>query len=383
MTSKGRLAGPSSTPMNSHEAETAGKVWDGGNRAAKTAPSRARKIRRWSRILYPEEILALSLVLVTVAVNLIVHRTFNLQILFSTVNTYRLIFKVHINEFGRALRYFATAYVVWELLRFLTGRPMHLVEWLRLGKLRVALRALPTYFLCGAAFGNLWSFIHRLSPIDRDDWLIAADRFLFLGHDPIKLMEPLVSPWGVRFGLQVYLSLYLVPWFAMMIFLQMGKLRAFRDTLLSWWLAIAIGWMGYVLVPAIGPQYTLRHTYVRPVFDVEPILRRGSEYLDRATFPSLHTGFSVTVLLLVWRYSSNWVFRIAFTIWVSGIVFMTMYLRFHYVVDVIAGIALALLSAHLGPRLNDWWDRAEHAKLTSVGEQQERSAAPAPSPAEG
>jgi membrane-associated phospholipid phosphatase len=167
----------------------------------------------------------------------------------------------------------------------------------------------------------------------------------------------------------------------MMLFLQMGNLRAFRDTLLSWWLAIAIGWIGYVLVPAIGPQYTLRHTYVRPVFDVEPILRRGTEYLDRATFPSLHTGFSVTVLLLVWRYSSNWVVRIAFTIWVSGIVFTTMYLRFHYVVDVIAGVALAMLAAHLGPRLNDWWDRGEQVELPDVAKQQGPSAAP--SPAEG
>ncbi len=321
-----------------------------------------RSRRDWLHILYPEEVLAISLVLVTVFVNLLVHRTLNAYILFSTLNTYRAIFSVHLREFFRALQYFAGAYVAWEVVRAVTGRQTHFMSWYRNGKLRVLARILPTYFLCGAAFGNLWSFIHRLSPIDRDDWLIAADRFLFFGNDPIKLMEPLVTPGGVRFFLQIYLSLYLMPWFAIMFFLAYGKLRRARDTLLSWWLALAIGWFGYLAFPAIGPQYTLRHTYVRPVFNVESILARGIDSLDRATFPSLHTGFSVTVMLMIWRYSDSRLLRIIFTLWAAGIVWATMYLRFHYVVDVYAGIALAYLVTYLGPRINDWYDGVRHSR---------------------
>ena len=350
----------SPAPTDNRPEEAGRRGWEAREHGAETAAQPSWRGRAWVGLLYPEEVLAIALVAVTVLVNLVVHRTLNADILFATVNTYRAIFRVHLHEFFRALRYFATAYVAWEFLRFLAGRPVHFLAWRRTGKLRVLLRALPTYFLCGAAFGNLWSFIHLLSPIDRDDWLIAADRALFLGHDPIKLLEPLVTPTGVTVGLRVYLSLYLVPWFAMLVLLADDRVREFRDTLLSWWLALAIGWIGYLLVPAIGPQYTLRHTYVRPVFDVERILeQRGMEYLDRATFPSLHTAFSVTVLILIWRYTTSWSYRIAFTVWVTGIVFTTMYLRFHYVVDVIAGVGLALLCAQLGPRINDWYDGSQ------------------------
>lgn len=310
----------------------------------------------WAHILYPEEVLAISLVVVTVIVNLLVHKTLNTRILFATVDNYRAIFRVHLREFFRALGYFAAAYVVWELLRLLRRRPTHLMSWFRTGKLWVLLRALPTYFLYGAAYGNLWGFLHLLSPIDRDNWLIAADRFMFFGHDPIKLLEPLVTPSAVHFFLQIYLSLYLMPWFAMLMFLAYDRLREFRDTLLSWWLALSIGWFGYLAVPAIGPQYTLRHTYERPIFNVEAILARGTEHLGRDTFPSLHTGFSVTVMLLVWRYSSSWIARTVFTLWAAGIVFATVYLRIHYVIDVVAGIALAIVATYLGPLLNDWYD---------------------------
>ncbi len=323
--------------------------------AQAVVPTGQPRRQDWRRVLYPEEILAIALVIVTVGVNVAIHHTLNMNILLATVNTYRVLFNIHIHEFGRALKYFATAYIAWEFLRFVIGRPVQLMEWRRTGKLWIVARTLPTYFLCGAAFGNLSSFIHRLSPIDRDQWLIATDRIIGLGHDPIKLLEPLVTSGRVSFFIQVYLSLYLVPWFAMMVFVSQGKLRAFRDQVLAWWLALTIGWSGYLLLPAIGPQYTLRDTYVRPVFAVETMLARGIDRLPRDAFPSLHTGFSVTVLIMIWRHTTGWFYRTVFTIWVAGIVFSTMFLRIHYATDVAAGIPLAFLAAWLARRINDWY----------------------------
>ena len=327
----------------------------GRERRHVVAESKRLRSLRWIRLAYPEEILAIVLVVATAGVNIAIHHTLDANILFATVNTYQAIFNIHIHEFGRALRYFVMAYIAWEFLRFLAGRPVQVAEWSRSGKLAIVLRALPTYFLCGAAFGNLSGFIHRLSPTDHDQWLIAADRIIGFGHDPIKLLEPLVTEARVRFFLQVYLSLYLVPWFAMMLFVSRGQLRAFRDQVVAWWLALTIGWSGYLLVPAIGPQYSLRDTYVRPVLDVERVLAGGTEFLPRDAFPSLHTGFSVTVLIVVWRNTKNWFVRTAFTIWVVGIVFSTMYLRIHYAIDVVAGIPLAFLATWLARRINDWY----------------------------
>jgi membrane-associated phospholipid phosphatase len=316
--------------------------------------SRLTRLESWPS-LYPEEVVTLVLFALTIAVNVAVHHTLNIEILFRTANTYRVIFEDLVRDFFRALKYCVIAYLSWQFVRFIAGWPVHLVAWQRTGKFGMAMRAFLVYTLCNVAFLNLEGFIHRISPIDRDSYLMAIDRALFLGHEPLKLLDPLVSYQAVEFFLQVYLTLYLVPLIAIIGFLHQGKLRAFRDTTVSLVLAVSIGWLGYILVPAIGPQYTLRYTFVRPVLDVQRMLAYGTDNLARDVFPSLHTGLSVTVLIIVWRYSTNWFYRVAFTVWVVGIVFSTMYLRFHYVIDVLAGIGLAVLVTYLGRRINDWW----------------------------
>ena len=305
--------------------------------------------------LYPEEVVTLVLFAVTIIVNVVVHHTLNASILFATVHTYRTIFAAFVMDFFRALGYCLMAYGAWQFLQFIAGRPVDLVVWRRTGKLWTAARALVVYWLCNMAFLNLDSFVHVLSPLDRDAWLIAVDKALFFGHHPLKLLEPLVAWASVRFFAQVYFTLYLVPLVAMIIFLHQAKLRAFHDTILSLAFAVAIGWPIYLLVPAIGPYYVQRDLFSWDMWNVAGTLQEGTDRLSRATFPSLHTGISVTVLILVWHHSTSPLFRIAFTLWVAGIVFSTMYLRLHYVIDVIAGIGLAILVAYLGPRVNDWY----------------------------
>jgi membrane-associated phospholipid phosphatase len=211
------------------------------------------------------------------------------------------------------------------------------------------------YWLCNMAFLNLDGFVHRLNPYDQDRLLIQIDRLLFFGHHPLKLLEPLVTPMGLQFFTQVYITLYLVPLVAMIVFLHQGKFRAFRDAILAFVLAVAIGWPGYLIMPAVGPFWEQRDLFAWDIWDIDYARMYGTAHLSRATFPSLHTGLSVTGLILVWRYNTNRLYRAAFTIWVAGIVFSTVYLRWHYVIDVLAGLALAILVTYLAPRINDWW----------------------------
>ena len=69
----------------------------------------------------------------------------------------------------------------------------------------------------------------------------------------------------------------------------------------------------------------------------------------RDAFPSLHTANAVTVLLVALRHERRllWVY----TLPVAGLVVATMYLRFHYAVDVVVGVALAVAWQAVVPAL--------------------------------
>lgn len=69
--------------------------------------------------------------------------------------------------------------------------------------------------------------------------------------------------------------------------------------------------------------------------------------------PSGHTQIALMVLYLAYRYQ-----RILFYIYlpiICGLILSTVYLRYHYVVDLIAGIFTALGCLFVAPRIYAYW----------------------------
>jgi membrane-associated phospholipid phosphatase len=105
-----------------------------------------------------------------------------------------------------------------------------------------------------------------------------------------------------------------------------------------------LSYLGYVAVPAIGPRFILADQQTLPlsgVFLFETI--RGTldraEGITRDCFPSGHTEITLLVLYYAWKFHRR-------TFWwmlapCSAIILSTVYLRYHYVVDVIAGFMAA------------------------------------------
>ncbi len=58
-------------------------------------------------------------------------------------------------------------------------------------------------------------------------------------------------------------------------------------------------------------------------------------------FPSSHVSISTVILLVTWKYQPRWLY--GFVPIYAGLVFATVYGRFHYLLDVFAGWALALV----------------------------------------
>jgi membrane-associated phospholipid phosphatase len=79
-----------------------------------------------------------------------------------------------------------------------------------------------------------------------------------------------------------------------------------------------------------------------------------SEYTRRDCFPSLHNGIIFLILLFAFKQSRTYAFL--FLPFAISLFISTLYLRYHYFIDMVAGFALALIVFYFGPILNNWWE---------------------------
>ncbi|AFZ71868.1 phosphatase PAP2 family protein [Natronobacterium gregoryi] len=119
----------------------------------------------------------------------------------------------------------------------------------------------------------------------------------------------------------------------------------FRQLLAAYSLNYTIGLVFYLVVIALGPRNVMPDLLAGTmVYDASPEYHHFTRQLNSSTnvFPSLHTSLSVTVAIFAYRTREQyprWT-PVAVVIALS-VVISTMYLGFHWVIDVVAGIALA------------------------------------------
>jgi len=82
------------------------------------------------------------------------------------------------------------------------------------------------------------------------------------------------------------------------------------------------------------------------------------EHNKRDCMPSGHTQIALMVLYFSYRYR-RWFFYLLLPI-VSGLILSTVYHRYHYVIDLFVGAALAIACVIVGPRFYQWWKKHTH-----------------------
>lgn len=124
-----------------------------------------------------------------------------------------------------------------------------------------------------------------------------------------------------------------------------------------------LGWSLWLLYPTAPPWYVDVHGLSAPtsaiasnaaaLTRVDKLL--GISYFEHfyarsayvfGAFPSLHVAYAVLVVLVTWQLG-GWL-RIAAPIFAVSIAFAAVYLRHHYLIDVLGGAALAVVVA-------PWW----------------------------
>ncbi|WP_437680818.1 phosphatase PAP2 family protein [Sorangium sp. So ce131] len=222
--------------------------------------------------------------------------------------------------------------------------------------------------LVGVFLLNYLALRHVL-PVVRSDALdtelLRLDLLLF-GVEPALWLERFNTRPVVEWFAFFYFSYFFICFFSMVLSLWVTRPgRAVTQYALGTALVYCVGQLGYMAVPAYGPIVALSSSYPGPVDGgffwntVMKIVQSGGAMKD--VFPSLHTAAPLWFALYAFsraRADRRLLGLAVVTAFFSfNIIISTMLLRWHYAVDVVAGVALAVSAAWAAPRLAAWEER--------------------------
>jgi membrane-associated phospholipid phosphatase len=212
-------------------------------------------------------------------------------------------------------------------------------------------------------FTQLGDLIEVVNPKSYEVELVTLDRWLFGGRDPLEALESWSHPLLTEYLQWVYDFYYFIPILLAAALLKHGEARALARTIFAFALCIYLSYLGYYLVPATGPNIDEFSQYdfngpLQGIFLAAELRETlfAIEKIKLNCFPSGHTAVSVLALLIARSYCPR-ILPLLFPLVVS-LVFSTLYLRYHYVADVVAGILLAWGSYWGGLSLHHRFERA-------------------------
>jgi hypothetical protein len=232
---------------------------------------------------------------------------------------------------------------------------------------------LVSFYVTYLSYRNLKSYIPFVTDANHDLGLLGFERDVFFGTDPAQLLHTLlgtgVAAYVLSFVYLLFLTFVPVSLGASLIWAKrLGPGLWYVTSLAITWL---LGALSYYLIPALGPYY------VRPglfsdlpqtgVFSLQQkLLEHRTEVLaDPATtnavqsiaaFASLHIAVVMVAALIAHLVGAPRFLRIGLWTFLGLTAIATVYFGWHYVVDDIAGAAIALFAVWAGARLTgaDW-----------------------------
>ncbi len=237
-----------------------------------------------------------------------------------------------------------------------------LLGYARAATLSKIVRVIHDWYLPPMVFFSFKELYYMIKPIhsgrDYDDVLMAIDRWVF-GVNPTEWLMQFAHPWLTEILQVAYTSFYF-------LFLILGyelyrrhNLDVFHYFMFTCVYGFFLSYLGYFFLPAVGPRFTL-HDFAALNHDLPgvwltPYLRwfvnaGGSVPMDvpneialagtqRDVFPSGHTMMTLVLMYL----SSFCKARTRYFMYGIGtlLIIATVYQRYHYVVDLVAGSLFA------------------------------------------
>ena len=237
-------------------------------------------------------------------------------------------------------------------------------------------RAIHTFYIIPLVilvFKTVEKLSFALHGRDYDNVLIGIDRTIFGVNPTVWLYEHFPNiPLFTEVMQLCYFSYYIIPIIlASEFFIRRRHDHSegrYTDALETLRFILVYGlvtsYVVYISLPGIGPRFTLHDFWsiskeLPGVLLTEPIrwfinlaenIRVGmtsaqaAQAVTRDVFPSGHAQLVVLEMILAFRFKSKARWLILFL--GIGLIFSTVYLRYHYAIDVLAGSLLALITIY-------------------------------------
>ncbi|GAB1373092.1 phosphatase PAP2 family protein [Candidatus Kapaibacterium sp.] len=213
-------------------------------------------------------------------------------------------------------------------------------------------------------YSQIHNYIPLVNPDLYDSILIEWDR-AFFGANPTEWIYRIANPYLTEYLQFSYMLYFFMP-LAHGIELHFRKkdieLDNFAKNILY---AFYISYLLYFFMPAIGPRFSI-HEFSNLSLELpglwlteffRGVVNNGggipigavnpADVVNRDCMPSGHTMITLVNVYLVFKNKSY--FRIPIFIFAMSLIFATVYLRYHYVVDIMAGIIFAFLAVWSEP----------------------------------
>lgn len=226
------------------------------------------------------------------------------------------------------------------------------------------------YFMVGPIHGQ-----------DYDELLIAIDRWLF-GGDPTVWIFRFANPVITEILQVAYASFYFL---FIIIGAELQRNKSERELGYYAFLIVYgffLSYVGYFFLPAVGPRFILHNyhfidlelpgifltNFLRDFIDAGGLIQKDlpnpAAFAQRDVFPSGHTMMTLMMIHFVWasRLRTRWFLTIIGTL----LIVATVYLRYHYVIDLMAGAAFALICVWTAPKVFRWWEKKRELSFTPL-----------------
>jgi membrane-associated phospholipid phosphatase len=192
-----------------------------------------------------------------------------------------------------------------------------------------------------AVFNLAGPIVAAANPRRWDGVLAAADD-RFFGSLALAWRHALGRPaWLTDLASLSYVSFYFVPLAIAIALYRSRSRREFDAFVFALMTAFFLPYVGYLAFPAYGPRVPASALGGGSVTAVVQAILGAAEINRLDAFPSGHTTASLTFLVLGTRSFPRW--RVPLLASVAGILFSTVYLSLHYVVDLLAGALVAAI----------------------------------------
>jgi membrane-associated phospholipid phosphatase len=204
-------------------------------------------------------------------------------------------------------------------------------------------------------YDQVHRFVAVVHPVDYDHLFIEADRWIF-GTDPTVWMAQFSHPVLTEYFQLTYFLFYVLPIMQAIELWRNGDLDKLDVFGRAMTFCYFISYAAYFAMPAVGPRFTLHDFSLLNEELPGLFLTKGVTdpvaVVNRDCMPSGHTMLTLVNIIIGFRFHSR--YRWLFLFVGGSLIISTVYLRYHYAIDVIVGALMAVIFLQLEPAVNRW-----------------------------